>query len=203
MPCETLIYSQFSIGRAPLHICCKQRTDFSWLALCHALVYIFDPFPPTSSSHVEGLNCDLLLREFCAAFAYLNAWQACCPPGVAFLAVERVTEPVLRVRVIRSHSTTMPCDVSSSFPRSPNQAEVPVCGVLHHTCMPRAKTLCLHAVTTGPVKKAPGWLLLLFSLGHSRVVLAKCGKDGAFCSPPLPHDSCIFCHCRAVVSMGQ
>ena len=57
-----------------------------------------------------------------------------------FPAVEWVTEPVSRVGVIRSHWTTMLCDVLSSFPPSPNQAEVPVYGVLHHTCVPRAKT---------------------------------------------------------------
>jgi hypothetical protein len=62
------------------------------------------------------------------------------PSIPSFPAIERVTEPVPRVRLIRSHSTTMPCDVSSSFPPSPNEAEVPVCGVLHHTCVPRAKT---------------------------------------------------------------
>jgi hypothetical protein len=121
-------------------VACPDLRRFMCRRMPCACVYIRPPSPPTSSSHVEGLNCDPLLREFCAAFAYLNAWQACCPPpGGAFLAVERVTEPVLRVRVIRSHSTTMPCDVSSSFPPSPNQAEVPVCGVLLHTCVPRAK----------------------------------------------------------------
>ena len=62
------------------------------------------------------------------------------PSIPSFPAVERVTEPVSRVRVIRSHSTTMPYDVLSSFPLSPNQAEVPVYSVLHHTCVPRAKT---------------------------------------------------------------
>ena len=38
------------------------------------------------------------------------------PSIPSFPAVERVTEPVPQVGVIRSHSTTMPCDVSSSFP---------------------------------------------------------------------------------------
>jgi hypothetical protein len=38
-----------------------------------ACVYSRSP-PPPSGSHVEDLNCDLLLREFCTAFAYLNSW---------------------------------------------------------------------------------------------------------------------------------
>jgi hypothetical protein len=60
------------------------------------------------------------------------------PSISSFPAAERVTEAVPRVRVIRSHSTTMPCDVLSSFPPSPNQAEVPVYDVLHHTvCLVR------------------------------------------------------------------
>jgi hypothetical protein len=121
-------------------IACPDLRRFTCLRTPCACVYIRPPSPPSSGSHVEGLNYDLLLREFCAAFTYLNAWQACCPPGPAFLAVEWVTEPVPQVRVIRSHSTTMPCDMSSSFPPSPNQAKVPVCGVLPHTCVPRAKT---------------------------------------------------------------
>ena len=75
------------------------------------------------------------------------------PSIPSFPAIERVTEPVPRVRLIRSHSTTMPCDVSSSFPPSPNEAEVPVCGVLHHTCVPRAKTCTRAQLRRGSVKK--------------------------------------------------
>jgi hypothetical protein len=58
------------------------------------------------------------------------------PPGSSipsFPAVEQVIEPVPRVRMIRLYSTTVPCDLLSIFPLLLNQAEVPVCGVLHHT----------------------------------------------------------------------
>src|SRR5271156_5881430 len=99
------------------------------------------PSPQLRGSHVEDLNCDLLFTRILCRFCYLNAWQTCCVPRPSipsFPAVERVTEPVSRVGVIRSHSTTVPCDVSSIFPPSPNPAEVPVCGVLHHTvCLVR------------------------------------------------------------------
>jgi hypothetical protein len=87
---------------------------------------IYSASPLTSGSHVEDLNCDLLLTRILCRFCYLNAWQTCCAPRPSipsFPAVERVTEPVSRVGVIRSHSETMPCDVLSSFPPSPNQAE--------------------------------------------------------------------------------
>jgi hypothetical protein len=61
-------------------VACPDLRRFMCRRMPCACVYIRPPSPPTSSSHVEGLNCDPLLREFCAAFAYLNAWQACCVP---------------------------------------------------------------------------------------------------------------------------
>jgi hypothetical protein len=54
------------------------------------------------------------------------------PSIPSFLVVESVIESVLRVRVIRSYSTTIPCDVLSNFLPSPNQAKVPVRSVLYH-----------------------------------------------------------------------
>ena len=53
---------------------------------CRALVYIFDPSPQLRGSHVEDLNCDLLLREFCAALLFERLADVLRPPGLAFLA---------------------------------------------------------------------------------------------------------------------
>jgi hypothetical protein len=106
---------------------------------CNALVYIFDPFPQLRVHMSKTLTATYLCENF-VPLLLLERLADVLPPRPSFPAVERVIEPVSRVRVIRSHSTTMPCDVSSSFPSSLNQVEVPVCGVLHHTCVPRAKT---------------------------------------------------------------
>jgi len=57
-------------------------------------IYIYIRPPPlTSGLYIKDLNCDLLLREFCAAFTYLNARQtyyAFRPSIPSFPAVERV-----------------------------------------------------------------------------------------------------------------
>jgi hypothetical protein len=101
---------------------------------CRALVYIFDPSPrlrvhmseTLTATYFYGIPVPLLLLERLADVLRPR------PSIPSFPAVEPVTESVPRVGVIRSHSTTMPCDVSSNFLPSPNQAEVPVYGVLHH-----------------------------------------------------------------------
>ena len=63
--------------------------------------------------------------------------------------------------MIRSHSTTTPCNVSSDFLPSPNQPRyrlVAFSTTLCATCQPRSlsvslESLCRRTVTTGPVKK--------------------------------------------------
>jgi hypothetical protein len=107
-----------------------------------ALVYIFDSSPQLQVHMSKTLTATYFYENFVPLLLLERLAYVLRPrPSIpSFPALERVTEPVPRVRLIRSHSTTMPCDVSSSFPPSPNEAEVPVCGVLHHPCVPRAKT---------------------------------------------------------------
>jgi hypothetical protein len=119
----------------PAQTCAASRTG-----RCRALVYIFNLSPQLRVLMSKTLTatyfyeCRFLLLERLAE----RTARASIP---SFPAVERVTELVPRVGVIRSHSTTMPCDVSSSFLPSPNQAEVLVCGVLHHTVCPVRKPI--------------------------------------------------------------
>jgi hypothetical protein len=78
-------------------------------------------------------------------------------PGIpSFPAVKAVTEPVPRVELIRSHSTTMPCGVSSNFLPLLNQAEVPVYGVLHHAVCLVRKPEPLGSYERASEKKASG-----------------------------------------------
>jgi hypothetical protein len=49
-------------------VACPDLRRFTCRRMPCPCVYI-RLLPPTSGSHVEDLNCDLLLREFCAAFA--------------------------------------------------------------------------------------------------------------------------------------
>jgi len=104
---------------------------------CRALVYIFDPSPNFGVLMSKILTATYFYENF-VPLCCLNAWQTCCAPRPSipsFPAVERVTEPVPRVRVIRSHSTTMPCDVSSSFPLSPHVPGLPS----RHHCPPSSR----------------------------------------------------------------
>ena len=99
-----------------------------------ACVYIRAP-PPNFGFSCRTLTTTYFYENFVPLLLLERLADVLRPrPSIpSFPAVERVAESVLRVRVIRSHSTTMQCDVLSSFPPSPNQAEVPVCGVPHHT----------------------------------------------------------------------
>jgi len=114
------------------------------------LLYIFDPSPQLRVHMSKTLTATYFCENFVPPLLLERLADVLPPRGV-----EPVTELVPRVGVICSHTTTMPCDVLSSFPLSPNQAEVPVCGVLHHTVCLVRKSMPARSYDGGPVGKRP------------------------------------------------
>jgi hypothetical protein len=136
-------------------VACPDWRRFTGRRMPCACVYI-RPLPTTSGSHIEDLNCNLFYENPVLLLPLERLADVLRPrPSIpSFPAVETVTESVPRVGVIRSHLTTMPCDVSSNFLPSLHQAEVPVCGVLHHiVCLVRRSVP--RRSYDGPVKKKP------------------------------------------------
>jgi hypothetical protein len=136
---------------------------------CRALVYIFDPSPQLRVYMSKTLTATYFYEDFVPLLLPERLTDVLRPrPGIpSFSAVKAVTEPVPRVELIRSHSTTMPCGVLSNFLPSPNQAEVLVYGVLHHiVCLarkPKPPSSYDGASEKKAEKKASGWPLLSFA----------------------------------------
>jgi hypothetical protein len=123
---------------------------------CRALVYIFDPSPRLRVHMSETLTATYFYENPVPLLLLERLSDLLRPrPSIpSFPAVKPVTESVPRVDLIRSHSTTMPCDVSSNFLSSSNQAKVLVCGVLSSHCVPRAKICAPGQLRRGQLKKS-------------------------------------------------